>query len=381
MVNTLRPYALVLLLAFLAYGPILWNGAGFSHPDDLAASQLGKCFTLDKPFYQECTFRPLLAATYYFNARFGGWMAVNFGLHLAASGLVLYLAGPLAACLFAVHPMAADAIASVSGRSALLLGVAVLLGLAIYRRSRLWGCIVGGVTALATVAFVPSYLGTIQGAPPQWAYVKQYASTLASQVVPKMVLSVGLNAEPVMTYAGVFSLLAILILIAALALMALPGLRLGIGLAILPMLPYFFLPLPNGFYEHRAYLSLAGISILAAMALKRIPRAAYLVIPAFIFMSESRAQVYSSPVALWEDAVAKGPLNGRARVNLCGTYATVGRWYEARAECETATRIAPDIQLGWHNLATLYVVRGQIGEASRVLDAFDESQKRKVGFQ
>lgn len=364
MLKQIGPYALIAILAFLAYGPILVNGAGFSHPDDSAAAQL-KC----------CGFRPLLALTYQFNQRFGGWMAVNLGLHILATWMLFALAGPIAASIFAVHPMAADAVASVSGRSAELFAISVLAGILIYQRARVTGAILGLFGVLGAMAFQWDYFHTILGAPGRWDYMKQTASEIVFSVIPKMVVPVGLTAEPQVSPYG--SIIWIIVLAAWLALIPilLPRYRLAIGLIFLPLAAYLLVPLPNGLYEHRAYLSLAGMAILIGLELRRMPRAAFLIVPAFLVMAEARAFVYSSPVHLWEDAVRQDPMNGRAIVNLGSYYAQVGRLYEAEEETRRAVEVAPDISMGWKNLAYIYVVRGQIGDASRTLDAYDDYRK------
>lgn len=363
----------IVLLSFAAYGPILWNGAGFSHPDDSAAAQL-RC----------CSFRPLLALTYQANMRFGGWMVINLGLHLAASLLVFYVSGlPLAGMIFAVHPMAADAVASVGGRSAELLAVSVLFGIAVWQKKQIAGWLLGVVAVLSSAGFAYSYLGTLAGAPGRWQYMMQYASTLGGYVFPRMFLPFHLSAEPLIVYRpGAASIAILLLEISAVCLVRLRGtIRLGIGLVVLPLIPYLFIPLPNGFYEHRAYLSLAGIAILLSILFARIPRAAFVVVPMFLIMSVSRTQVYSEPVRLWQDAVDKDQANGRALVNLGTIHATLGRVYEAQGEFETAIAVAPQIKTAWQNLATLYVLRGNISEASRVLDAYDALAASHSTFQ
>lgn len=354
-------YAMIALLAFIAYGPVLWNGAGFSHPDDPAAAQL-KC----------CSFRPLLALTYEFNSRFGGWMAVNFMLHLTAAWLVLYLAGPVAASLFAVHPMAADAVASVSGRSGLLLAVGVLGAMALYQRRKAVGIALGMLAVLGAASFGTSYLGTIHGSPGYSDYALQLWAQVGN-VFAKAFIPIGLTGEPAV-HSPTPSELFALIGVASWVWICTPDsrlARLGAALLALPILPYFLIPLPNGFYEHRAYLSLAGASILIALSLKKAPRLAYAVIPMFLVLAMARTQVYSSPVRLWEDAARLTPESGRIRINLGAVYGYDGRWYEAEDQFQKAVRDSPEIAMGWTNLAAVYIARSNFGEASRVMDARD----------
>lgn len=297
-------------------------------------------------------------------------MATNFALHIAAAWLVLYLAGPVAAAIFAVHPMAADAIATVKGRSALLLAIGVLLAIIIYRHSHIAAVCVTLIAGFSAIGFSPSYMATIHEAPGRWQYVKQLGYEFWFSVIPKMFVPIGLTGEPMVAYRPILAILGIVGILAALILLWLwPACRLGIGLILIPLLPYFMVPLPNGFYEHRAYLSLAGASILIAIFLRRMPRGALLIVPAFLVMAEARAHAYASPVSLWEDAVRQDPSSGRALVNLGSYYARSERWYEAQGRFEDAIRIAPEIRMGWKNLAFVHLLHGDVGGASQILDA------------
>ncbi len=349
-----------MLLAFLAYGPILFNGAGWSGIDDLDASNL-KC----------CGFRPLLALTYQLNSRFGGWMLLNLALHVAVAWMLLYVSKSLiAALIFAVHPMAADAVGSVAGRSGLLVALGVLAGIVIYRRSKPAGLLLGFMALVAAMGFHPSYFGTIHGAPGRLEFTRVYGSALFSYVLPKMFVPLGLSPDPLISqhWAGGF---CIFLVMASLAWWKFPRLRLGLGLLVLPLIPFFFVPLTDVFFDHRGYLSLAGAAILMAHALSRTPRAALVIIPALLVMANSRALVYSSPERLWEDAVEKAPMKGRPHVNLGAAYARSGRWYEAEAQLREGVRLAPEFSMGWYDLSTLLILRGNVAESSHVLDMQD----------
>lgn len=371
MIQRFGPYVLIAMLAFMAYGPILWDGAGFSHPDDEAASHI-KC----------CDFRPILALTYQFNQNYGGWMVVNFGLHVLASLLLLYVTtSPIAASLFAVHPMAADAVASVAGRSAELMAVGVLLAIAIATRSKLLGLLFGACAALGSIAFLPGYFATIYVETQPAQYMGNYVSAVASYIVPSMFLPLSLSADPAITY-GLFSEIGgWMLLVAAVALassrIVVRQDRIGFALLALPLIPYMFVPLPDVFFEHRAYLALAGAAILTANFLRSTRLASYALIALFIILAQTRAQVYASPLSLWEDAAAKAPLKGRPHINLGGTYARLDRWSSAQSELETAVSVAPELPAAWHDLMMVHVLHGRMAQANQVADARDNYLKSR----
>ena len=363
----LIPYAVIVLVAIAAYGAVLINGSGFSHPDDIFASRL-----------QCCGFRPLLALSYQLNIVIGGWMILNVFLHVMAGWLLYRLSGSLwGACLFVAHPMAADAVASVAGRSALLLAVSVLCAVGATRRWR-WIFI---AALIGTAGFVPSYFGTILNAPNFLDHLWRYMGALASYVLPRLFLPLHLSADPLITPSLIWTALGIVIIGLSMGLIiSLRGTPWAAGLAllILPLLPYAFVALPDVFLEHRAYLAIAGASLLLARVLRNTKVARYAVVGLFIILSNVRADVYSSQLKLWEDAAWKSPMSARAHLNLGSSYAQAYRLTEAESEFRWAIALNPDMGMAWQNLSVLQAVRGNIGEASRILDAQLAHQQSKL---
>ncbi len=98
--------------------------------------------------------------------------------------------------------------------------------------------------------------------------------------------------------------------------------------------------------EHRMYLPLAAIVVLVIGGLHyrwpkwTVPAALGLALLATVGTIR-RNQDYRSELSLWEDTVEKFPDNARARLNLGGCYARVGRLDEAIAEFQAGIRVKP----------------------------------------
>ena len=398
---TVAQVLLVILVAGVSYGAVCFNGAGLSHPDDINASNL-----------TGWDYRPLLVATYAINRLVGAWMLTNLALHMAAAVLVLHLSGStMAACLFAAHPMAADAVASISGRSSMLCAVFVLASLLAlkYRRLVYWalfgllafmvkeeaaalflltpvalwiwnerklalistGAAIIGI-ALTISVFSPrialSNEREIRQAlhfelhPPQTPRV--FASTLGGYALPRIFFPVGLSADPDPQYSPFQE---------AAGWAAMP--------ILLPLVPYFATTIP--FLEHRAYLALAIMAMLVTWLTKN--RTLWAVLAIFIILSAERVYVYGSPLRLWEDASEKSPNSAMARVNYSWFLAMDGRWYESEGQLQKAIEVQPSNDAGWQNLESFYwscyfSTRNPnfIAEASIVADARDAYFNRKV---
>lgn|SRR5438128_461737 len=359
MLQRVTPYAWIVLCALLAYGSILWNGAGFAHPDDREAASM-VC----------CDFRPFLAETYAFNRHVGGWMLTNFALHVIAGWLLFAVSGSLlAAWLFVAHPMAADAVASVAGRSSVLAAVFILLLILSLRfRRRLHSfSLLAGVGILASSLGIPARLLHIPGSLPALEWIYRWISAVGNYIVPRMLVPDPLSADPELVASSVsFALGCVLIAGAVFLFVRIPALRLPVGLMGVGLLPYLFRPLPDVFLEHRAYLALAGAMILVARYLPRT-----LTIPClalFILAAHQRADVYHSPQTLWADAAAKAPNVMRPHLNhgaICGMDLDL---VCAEKELRLAIALDPKHPKPRKALLAVLVVQGRLSEASRLLD-------------
>lgn len=352
----------VALLALLTWLPVTWNGAGWSFVDDLFALQ---------------TTRPLLRATYEANMRLGGFMWTNVAIHAVASVAFLALTDSLpAAALFAVHPLAADAIASVSGRSSLLCGMFMLCSLAALRSGRTWAfgvlafmAFMTKEEAVALCALVPItlfFLGRRRAALYFSLGGALLAGVLALAWRPHGVSTPRVNTAAI----GAIGAHVTTNMLWPTQLSADPyPANWPLAFTLYPsMWPYAFVKLADPIFEHRAYLAIASSMFLLSLVLPK--RTWVMVACAFIIISWTRCDAYSSSVKLWRDAVVKAPLAYRPHVNYGSALAAVGRKREAEQEFERAIWIKPFKQdnIARNNLASLRMYRGDM---RGVEEAFD----------
>jgi Flp pilus assembly protein TadD len=166
--------------------------------------------------------------------------------------------------------------------------------------------------------------------------------------------------------------------------------------------PSSVVPLIEPMAEHRVYEASAGALVLAALALARLPRRAFAGALAALFAALAlatlaRNRVWSSPVALWQEAARASPddwgphyalgdalreagdcaraepeyrramtlrpLEARVPVNLGICLAELGRLDDAEVAFERARTLAPSDAAVHHDLGTLALRRGRAAEA------------------
>jgi tetratricopeptide (TPR) repeat protein len=121
--------------------------------------------------------------------------------------------------------------------------------------------------------------------------------------------------------------------------------------------------------EHRMYLALIPVVVLAVVALYRwLPRAAWpvcLLLAAGLFWGTwERNGTYRSAEAIWADTVARVPMNDRAQYNLgCALQALPGRLQDAASCYERAVRIRPDNSSAHCNLGNTLRALGRTPDA------------------
>lgn len=127
--------------------------------------------------------------------------------------------------------------------------------------------------------------------------------------------------------------------------------------------------------EHRMYLPLAAVAVLAVCAGARLLRG--LVLPSALLlaaalggMSWERNQVFRDPAALWADAVRALPSNERAHNNLgFALFQDPARLGDAVAEYREALRLRPDYPRALANLGNALVrIPGRLDEAIEVYE-------------
>ena len=120
--------------------------------------------------------------------------------------------------------------------------------------------------------------------------------------------------------------------------------------------------------EHRMYLPLAGVIVLAVMglhaALGRWTIGAVLVVAAVLgFLTAQRNATYFNEVTLWSDTVSWRPENARAQNNLGSALVHAGRLIEAREHFAAMVRLHPDDALAHYNLGNVLRDLGRYEEA------------------
>jgi len=120
--------------------------------------------------------------------------------------------------------------------------------------------------------------------------------------------------------------------------------------------------------EHRMYLPLAAVIVLAVLALHALVGRRSLAILALLavalgVVTVRRNQVYHSVESVWADTVARCPSNVRAYLSLGRTLAEAGRTSEAIAEYEAAFRLRPDYAEAHTDLGDILSKAGRTEEA------------------
>lgn len=120
--------------------------------------------------------------------------------------------------------------------------------------------------------------------------------------------------------------------------------------------------------EHRIYLSLAALIVLAVVGLhawlgRRAVFVCALLGGALIAATAIRNHDYRSELALYTDIVAKRPANVHARYNLGKILAETGRLDEAIVQDEAAVRLNPDLVSARYNLANALSDKGRFADA------------------
>ena len=120
--------------------------------------------------------------------------------------------------------------------------------------------------------------------------------------------------------------------------------------------------------EHRIYLSLAALTVLATLLAHRWLGRHFLwaVLPAAVALGAAtvhRNTDYATALSLYRDTATKRPINGFARYNLAQAYADTGRHAEAVTEFEAAAQLLPHVAPVHNNLGNSLVALGRAAEA------------------
>lgn len=137
-------------------------------------------------------------------------------------------------------------------------------------------------------------------------------------------------------------------------------------------------PLPDLLADHRAYLPSIGILVLTACALDRlreaalssplpvrawVPAGVLAAVAALAWTTTLRNAVWSSPLNLWEDTVAKSPGKFRTWGNLGAAWSNAGKEEEAVKCFQKALQIEPRFQHAMFNLSNSLLRLGRSQES------------------
>ncbi len=132
------------------------------------------------------------------------------------------------------------------------------------------------------------------------------------------------------------------------------------------------LRLDDVIFEHRLYLSSAGLAVLAAVALTGLLARRKALVPVLAAVvlalgsaAYARNALWADGSGLWEDAVRKSPRKARAHLSLGFAYESKGLIKEAEEQYKVAVRLEPEYFLAHINLGNIYMAKGQHEEAIR----------------
>ncbi|MGA2139959.1 MAG: tetratricopeptide repeat protein, partial [Verrucomicrobiia bacterium] len=125
--------------------------------------------------------------------------------------------------------------------------------------------------------------------------------------------------------------------------------------------------------EHRMYLPLAAVVVLGVMGIHAVAGRRTIEVAAVLavglgFLTVQRNEDYRSGLAIWDDTVAKCPLNPRAHSNLASMLQQDGRMQEAMEHWEQALRLNPDDADDHNNLGDALIRSGRVPEAIEHLE-------------
>ncbi|MDI1249517.1 MAG: tetratricopeptide repeat protein [Lacunisphaera sp.] len=125
--------------------------------------------------------------------------------------------------------------------------------------------------------------------------------------------------------------------------------------------------------EHRMYLPLIAVLVLAVAALHRLAGRRTLLLGACLAAglgaaTVGRNQVYRSEMTLWTGTVAQAPGNPRAHLNLGQVLFKAGRLEEATKHFETSLRLKPDYAEAHYNLG---LAQSRLGRTPEAIGQFE----------
>jgi protein O-mannosyl-transferase len=188
-----------------------------------------------------------------------------------------------------------------------------------------------------------------------WIYVRMFFLPFGQNVDPDIPISKGL-----LDHGAIFGLAALLAVIAAAWIYRKrwPLASFGVFVFLLLIAPTSsVIPIRDVLAERRAYLPFLGLILIAIELLRRLQfsqavSACAAVLFASSILTYQRSDVWSTPLALWQDSTAKSPGKMRPRFHLAFTEYQMGDCAKAAQDFEAASHLdSPDYRLlvDWAN--------------------------------
>jgi len=142
------------------------------------------------------------------------------------------------------------------------------------------------------------------------------------------------------------------------------------------------IPLDSPAYEHRLYLSLAAVIVLAVLGIhaligrRTVPVLVALAL-ALGVLTWRRNQDYRTDLAIWQDTVATCPNNPRAQDHLGLALEQRGNLADAMVHYQEALRIAPDLAESHYYLGVALAQSGKLPDA---IDHLQQAVQIKPDF-
>jgi tetratricopeptide (TPR) repeat protein len=304
--------------------------------------------------------RPLTYFTFWLNTRFGGYHLLNLALHLGAVLLAFSVlgrllgrrAGLIAAAIFAVHPLQAEAVNYIFARGIILATLLCLASLDAWLGGRRWVAVAWFAAALAAkeecVAF-PLALALLNLALVRsWPLATMLGLSLAAGLrvvwATSAIAGAGSGAGSAITAPEYFAAQGGVILrylrlliapygftidptvgtfapawlaVLAIAFVALKRQRWLLAGLVLLLPSSSVFPASDLAADRRMYLPLVAFAAAAGLLLRPV-RTRWLAAGAVLLvaLSAGRTWVWSSEERLWSEAVARAPAKTRPRIQL-----------------------------------------------------------------
>ena len=186
-----------------------------------------------------------------------------------------------------------------------------------------------------------------------WTYVRLFVLPFGQNVDPDITLS-----HSLLDHGAIFELLALLAAVAAAWMYRkrFPLAAFGLFVFLLLLAPTSsFMPIRDVLAERRIYLPFLGLTLIALEFLRRLTRpqlmgASAAIVVACAILTYQRANVWASPLSLWQDTVAKSPNKLRPRFQLAFAQYESGACADAAVNYEAASKLGTptyDLLVDW----------------------------------